>query len=584
MTFKARLTIIFVFTSLVPLFFLQVYLVGRYSRQQKEKISVLITDNLAQTKDNLASEMEDFRNLILSLMTDSTFTETIHKMMQANADNKAWFASQLEAALSQATYQKKSLLGILYYSPEDGILVNYNKALINTEDIFQHAGGLKQAVSILENNSGGMTVLPATVLKDRSGSLKSIFLLGSRFYDLLRIEHRGYIFLIVNEEVIHTLLNPPTPYKNSIFSYTFLLDDIGNPCSFIDKTVFAQTHQGSSGEEFFRNNYPSGNGKGAFLVREIPLEKYQWKLITVFRTRELYGDVSFFRLYTLSIGVIAVLLTLYVIRKYISHIADTVLTLRNSMKIENDQLHFNVPAGDDLEYLNRSFILMKDKIDALLKEQKEKNENLFQMQEERRQAEIRAIEAQVNPHFLYNTLNSLNWMAIERNDTEMSQALTDLAGILRYSISRISSLTTVREEIDWLIKYLNLQKLRFDCLFDYDIDWDESTGDFRMYKLLIQPYIENAIIHGFHGLNYTGRLTVQLKKEAEGGLTIVIEDNGKGFDPASVKKTSIGMESSIYRMNLYYRGKAHMNCRSEPGRGTVITLHIPELQDETADS
>jgi len=584
MTFKARLTLIFLIASLVPMLLLQVYLVGRYSRQQKEKISVLITGNLAQKKDNLEREVEDFRNLIFSLMTDDNFTETIHRAIQADPDKRAWLLSQLEAILSQTTYQKKGLSGMIYCSPEDGVLINYNKSQIDSDEVFREAGGLGEAIETLEQNGGGITILPAAVMKGISGGPRSILLMGSRFSDLIRTEWRGYIFLLINEEEIHELLNPPTPYETGIFSYTFLRNEAGRPCSFIDKGVFSlPAGQELSGQEFFRTYYPSPLPEGTLITREIPYEKMGWTLTTVFRTRELYGDVSFFRIYTLTIGLIAALLTFYVIRKYILHIADTVLTLRNTMKIENDQLHFSISDGDDLDYLNQSFDLMKERIDDLLKDQKERNARLLQVQEERRQAEIQAIEAQVNPHFLYNTLNSLNWMAIDRQDSEMSRALTDLAGILRYSISRIDTLTTVREEIDWLKKYLNLQQLRFEDLFDFEIDWDEDAGEFRMYKLLFQPYIENAVIHGFHGLSRKGRLTISLKQDGTGGLTILIRDNGKGFDPALVEKTSIGMESSAYRMNLYYRGLARIDCRSEADSGTVITLNIPEIKNETSD-
>lgn len=336
-----------------------------------------------------------------------------------------------------------------------------------------------------------------------------------------------------------------------------------------------------SGVEFFQKYYPKPLPDGPLISRNISYEKMGWQLTTVFCSHELYGDVSFFRIYTIAIGLIASLLTLYVIRKYIMHIADTVLFLRNTMKIENDELHFNISSNDDLDYLNNSFYMMKERIDDLLKDQKQHNTHLLQIQEERRQAEIQAIEAQVNPHFLYNTLNTLNWMAIDREDQEMSRALTDLAGILRYSISRIDTLTSVRDEIDWLKKYLNLQQMRFDNLFDYEINVEEEIADFQIYKLLFQPFIENAIIHGFNGISEKGHLSISLSISEEKDLKIVISDNGRGFNQQTIEKESIGMESTIYRMKLYYQGMARVSCKSEKGRGTTITIIIPEESNET---
>lgn len=232
MTFKTRLILIFLTSSLVPMLLLQVYLVGRYSRQQKEKISVLITSNLAQKKDNLEREVEDFRNLILSLMTEETFTETIHSAVRADPDKRALLLNQLEVILSQTTYKKKGLAGLIYCNPKDGIIINYNKFLIEDEDVFFNADGMEKAIESIELNGGSITTLPTAEMLDISQIPRSILLMGARFSDLVRTEWRGYIFLLINEDEIHDLLNPPNPNNTEIFSYTFLQDSTGHPYSF----------------------------------------------------------------------------------------------------------------------------------------------------------------------------------------------------------------------------------------------------------------------------------------------------------------------------------------------------------------
>lgn len=112
-------------------------------------------------------------------------------------------------------------------------------------------------------------------------------------------------------------------------------------------------------------------------------------------------------------------------------------------------------------------------------------------------AEIAALEAQINPHFLYNTLDTINWMAIDRDEYEISNMITTLARILRYGISDSNGVVKIRDEVEWLKQYIFLQQTKLKNSFDCHIDVEPELMDLSIHKLLLQPFIENAILHGF---------------------------------------------------------------------------------------
>ena len=208
--------------------------------------------------------------------------------------------------------------------------------------------------------------------------------------------------------------------------------------------------------------------------------------------------------------------------------------------------------------------------------------------EKQRDAEIRALEAQINPHFLYNTLDSINWMAIEKGEYQISRMVRNLGVILRYSVDKSNKMATVAEMADWLEKYVSLQRMRFNDAFECEIHVQPETKEIRVYKLLLQPFVENAIVHGFKGIEWGGILRVDVMlSENRDEMDIIIEDNGKGISRELAEKfndrdtalqddgRSIGLHNAFSRMQMYYGNRASWNVSSIPDVGTVITLKIP---------
>ena len=150
-------------------------------------------------------------------------------------------------------------------------------------------------------------------------------------------------------------------------------------------------------------------------------------------------------------------------------------------------------------------------------------------------AEIKSLEAQINPHFLYNTLDTINWMALDREEYTISKMLTSLASILRYSIHRSNTIVEIEEELEYLKKYIYLQQQRFDYSFLCTVEADENVRGCMIHKMLIQPFLENTLVHGFPGNSQMDEVNVRFQKDSQDRIRIEIRDNGKGMPPEQVE-------------------------------------------------
>ena len=226
----------------------------------------------------------------------------------------------------------------------------------------------------------------------------------------------------------------------------------------------------------------------------------------------------------------------------------------------------------EIEIIAEEFNSMMDKLKKSIEKQKN--------------AEITALEAQINPHFLYNTLDTINWVAIDKDEYEISNMIATLARILRYGISDSNGIVKIRDEIDWLKQYIFLQQTKLKNTFECYIDVEPELMDLPIHKLLLQPFIENAILHGFEGIDRAHRLQMCMKREAD-FLKIEIADNGCGISPEKVQeindgifkksddKNHIGMENAITRLHIYYGESVRIVIESEPGSGTTVRIWIP---------
>lgn len=244
-------------------------------------------------------------------------------------------------------------------------------------------------------------------------------------------------------------------------------------------------------------------------------------------------------------------------------------TGRLDVQITND---YQNEFGD----MNENFNQMIERIDQLIIQVNEQNRR-------KREAEIQILQEQINPHFLYNTLDMINWQAIESGSREISHMLALLGKMLRIGLSSGASFITVRREMEHLHCYVELQKIRYKQKIQFVISVPESMEKYYIPKLIIQPFVENSLIHGLHAYE-EGTITIS-GREDEQSLYLTVEDNGKGMD---VEHVATGREHNGYRnvherIQLYFGEQYGVQMDSQINQGTRVVLSLPKLLSEPAN-
>ncbi|CUO74248.1 Probable sensor-like histidine kinase YehU [[Eubacterium] contortum] len=318
-----------------------------------------------------------------------------------------------------------------------------------------------------------------------------------------------------------------------------------------------------------------------------------WHLAYAVDTEKIKKDIRVSTFAAFSIVLLLFLLTIVLVNIFIRRRMKTLSLLEGAMsRIRKRGEYTSLPSADngELNSLFAGYNKMVDQIVLQKKKIQEQNDEKLKGLKKQKDAEIKALELEINSHFIYNTLNSINYTAIEHEDYETSDLLKVFANVLRYMTENRYELVTVSQEIAWLEQYLFLQRSRFNGRFDFEIDVNPEIEDKKIRKLLLQPFVENAIIHGFDSRSKGGLITVICSKEEDSGLMIIIADNGNGIEEDLLRKIregialennpenlGLGMANTCYRMRLYYGEAFAFYIESTGGRGTTVMLKLPAL-------
>ncbi|GBF78171.1 two-component sensor histidine kinase [Paenibacillus sp. 598K] len=231
---------------------------------------------------------------------------------------------------------------------------------------------------------------------------------------------------------------------------------------------------------------------------------------------------------------------------------------------------------NEFGYLNQHFNTMADEIEGLIRQVNLENQ-------QKREAELKVLQEQMNPHFLYNTLDTMNWHAISIGATEISHMLSLLGKMMRIGLSSGKAFITVAAEAEHLGCYVELQKIRCKGRIDFRIDIDESLQPYAIPKITLQPLVENAIIHGFHSRR-EGRIVITGRQQGE-LMKLSVQDNGYGFSPDNRRDSSSqhGLHNVRERIRLYYGPQYGLDIQSEPNVSTVVTLTLPLVRESGDD-
>ena len=277
---------------------------------------------------------------------------------------------------------------------------------------------------------------------------------------------------------------------------------------------------------------------------------------------------------------------LILLNTLLNHVVDPIVTLQKKMKLvtlDNARLEMPVQTNDELGMLVRNFNQMTDRIDKL-------SSQLIEEQKKKRQYELRALQAQINPHFLYNTLDSIIWMA-ELQDPDVVPMTEALARLMRLALNKGREFITVEDEMNYVRNYLLIQSMRYQDKFDYQVVTDEAVRNCITVKLIVQPLVENSIYHGIK--EKRGKCHLEVRAFRSGAdVLFTVQDDGKGMDAETCariltgsgrnekkgnreKGSGIGVFNVNERVQLEYGPSYGVRYQSEPGKGTLATIRIP---------
>ena len=304
-----------------------------------------------------------------------------------------------------------------------------------------------------------------------------------------------------------------------------------------------------------------------------------------------YKDGSYLEIYdgeSRNISVKSVgytfLLALVLINAFISsRITNPIQRLERSVNaIEAGELDTEVYMGGSYEirHLGRSIGDMAKRIKILM-------QDIVSEHESKRKSEFDTLQSQINPHFLYNTLDIIVWMIENEQKQEAVRVVTALARFFRISLSRGKSIIPVRDELEHVRNYLMIQQMRFKNKFTYIIQAEEEVLDLACLKLTLQPLVENAVYHGMEFMDGDGEIQIQAQREQE-DLRLLIRDNGLGMTQeqaesllsdhphiSSRRGSGIGVKNVNERIQLYFGEAYGLVIESEPDEGTLIRIRLP---------
>lgn len=372
----------------------------------------------------------------------------------------------------------------------------------------------------------------------------------------------------------------------------FIVDNYGNVISHGDKSTLGNNFLNTEEIEYINKN-SSGiqkinkDGRELFLIYE-EIDATGWKMIAeiderdITKTNLIFSNISMLILISFAFVLFVsglFLIFIYVMKSMNKQVKSLVTTIENEGVDFIDESITGANQGD-LTRLEKDVFNMMQKAKNLMAES-------YQAKINEREAQLKALQAQINPHFLYNTLDTINWMAVKIKSEDISFMVNSLAKYFRLSLSKGKSIVSIKDELELINVYLTIQHVRFKGAIKFEFRVEKEVEDYNIHKLTLQPVVENAIIHGIQkNKDRSGLILIEARKEEE-DIIFTITDNGVGMDSEVVEKVlsnlptgkegSYGLYNVNERIKLYFGQQYGITIHSEKGIGTKVEIKIKAM-------
>lgn len=564
---RFQLVMIVIFLILIPVVFIGILLSGTIQEIFNEKYSNVAIQSVRETTDKIDYLLSDIQDYTISILANRSFLELVSSTETPDKD--------IDEALRGFLASRNDIDGISLINAKGTYAIGTNKTtpLISIQQM------------VKDQNDSKPLWLPTVQQNIRilSGiSSRYYFSIVRNIIDFNTLENYGTLVVDIEEILLEQA------YENLLTTGgdVIIVDRFGTVVSHSDErnigiVITDQPYAEAILNPILGSNtvtYQSeGEEKVAFFST---LKTNGWHVIQMISKEELYGEIYRIQsIFLLSGGLYAILMIILLFGLSMKYTNPMLGIIKDLKRVEKGDLTVRtyVNTKNEIHQLsegvNAMIVEMEQLIDRLVNEERLK-----------REVELEALHAQINPHFLYNTLNTIKWMAKIQGATSVSNAIVALVKLLRISINISTDFITLKEEIEYIQNYIVIQKLRFNEDFSIHYDIDASLEQAMVPKLILQPIIENSIIYGMES---SESLYITVNAHVENDVLIIrVSDNGPGIpdilasqialDLAAGKKMSkAGLNNTSQRIKLFCGDAYGIDLLTSEGEGTTVMVRLP---------
>ena len=544
-------------------------------------------DYLAVQSGNVRTHMRTCRNLVFECVIDPKVLKYAIDYQLSPSSDRAYVSQKLHDVMREHLSDLSDAVAYTVYMP-DGTYVYYSK-LKSTVGLgwFGWAMGQDHSVqmrALCEMTNRLDTMQVDVAPRDNSTGTMRFFHLAYPLRDLYSHKRYGVVVLSFDAAELNKLVNPART-SGEAASYGILVNSDDLVLAHPDITMIGRTLSDTEGPDTLVL-------PGGMITLQQPVNALNLELMRVVDRGALLEDAN---RYTRRMALVLIVLTVLfvlVIASMVQRIIRSIRRLRTGLEeVEGGNLDALVRTRqvNEIGQIITSFNAMTYRLRQMSQEREQQNLKAIEALDNLRAAEIRALENQIDSHFLHNTLSTISFTAIHAGNHDVSRQIQHLSKMLRYTFERSTGIVPIREEADWLGDYLELQKLRYGGAIDYVLKVDSAAAHWPVHKLVLQPFVENSLLHGFEGVTHGGLIEIGIAPFDEKRIRVTIRDNGRGMTRMQVERLNrcfrgedagnagrgIGLDNAALRIRSYYRGGARVIFRSWEGVGTVVALILP---------
>lgn len=538
---------------------------------------------------NMKNQMETYINLGSGLSINEETVDAIQDFVTGDVDAQS--NKDMSNALKSAARSSTFIVGIAVAS-EEGIIYQYDKnemRISGSRPIWEEDSEetLKEVFSEIKEKNGKNEIPRYKIITHPMihPNMESLGMIHIAFplKNLNSYQNVEYMMLVSFQTQPLTSFLRQMNQNQEEYIQAYIEDSEGE----IMLHTQGREYMGIRSSDYQKENQLTG------LTAQIG--NYGWTLHAVIDEEMLMKKVDTIYGQMVIIYAGAILIILLILFWTTNRILRPVNIISNSIKrVEDSETReqIAIEGTNEVWQLAQEYNNMLQKIRKAAQDVEEQHDKVIESLKMKQRAEREALESQINAHFICNMLNAINYEAMESGNFKVSILLKKLSNILRYTFDQKHQNVYMFQEISWIEQYLFLQRERLDNAFSYEIDFDSDYDNWPCRKLMLQPFVENSIVHGFEGMENGGNIKITGKGYKE-FLEIIIEDNGQGIaekrkaviqeildDPMLAKKreVGIGISNVITRMRMHYGEKMKVEFWTEEGKGTrfVFILPMPE--------